>query len=363
MKSAFFLLLLRAAFSEGFGISLPTFRPKSSPLRGSDSGDDAFSPSFDGQLVYGKEMDKNGAIKVTKWELKNLAASLASTFGVEDEPPYWVDVANGEIVVGGASYSVRPRTVPVPGSDGVPWPDGAEMITIYELEHPSLLVEDWIDTAGSCDAADPFGAVMWPGSIAAGRILLESVGRTADGGGGGGGPSEGITVLVLGAGTGVEAQAAARALRRVPLGEGRRHRVLATDVSPIALALLEYGAQQAGMADIIRCEEFDIFSDDPLPACDVLVVADVLYNENLARRVGRRVDEALETNPPPRVLVTDSQRFHGTDFLEDVNSRRKGRPGREPLAWSYTELVSVTASGVLIEEDQTYDIKVRYLDV
>ena len=69
----------------------------------------------------------------------------------------------------------------------------------------------------------------------------------------------------------------------------------------------------------------------------------------------------------PGVIVTDSQRFHGPDFVPTLNSeleRLGGDWGGEvPLQWEERTLPSVTTSGMLVEEDQTYDVAVRILSV
>lgn len=109
---------------------------------------------------------------------------------------------------------------------------------------------------------------------------------------------------------------------------------------------------------------FDLFSNEPLPKCDIIVAADVLYNEELATQIGRRCLEALKplspSSPPPKLIVTDSQNFHGTDFLGMVNGH-EDRVGLPPLVWEVEVLANFTGSGVMIEEDQLYDVTVRTL--
>lgn len=104
-------------------------------------------------------------------------------------------------------------------------------------------------------------------------------------------------------------------------------------------------------------KEFDIFSSDPLPDSDVVVAADILYNEQLAKEVARRCCEILDLpiEKRPQLIVTDSQKFHGTNFLDQLK-------GDYPdLRWEDRILHNVTGSGILIEEDQTYDVKARIL--
>lgn len=171
-------------------------------------------------------------------------------------------------------------------------------------------------------------------------------------------------------------------------------RVIATDINPLTLKLLEYGAKNAGISGILEGKYFDLFSDIPLPECDILIVADVLYNQDLAKQVGQRIHEAItrsfdEGAPPTKIIVTDSQQFHGTDFLEDAKLRELNaifREGNfEQLRWESHKIERVCTSGVLIgksilfflfsrlfllcsllvpyltDEDQTYDVDIRMI--
>lgn len=234
-------------------------------------------------------------------------------------------------------------------------------VTVWEMDKPSDLIQEWwsIDESErSARVGDPFGVVMWPGSILAAKELMKlhhSPPLKS--------PIVNSTVLVLGAGTGVEAQTAAL------LGAKR---VIATDINPLTLKLLEYGANDdQRIGDTFEGRFFDIFSDLPLPAADVIIAADVLYNPELAKQVGRRLHEAIVRSfdagaSPTKVIITDSQRFHGTDFLEEVFELRElnamfKEGNYELLRWETQKLESVCGSGVLIDEDQTYDVDVRMI--
>eukprot|EP00579_Thalassiosira_antarctica_P012296 CAMPEP_0201921626 /NCGR_PEP_ID=MMETSP0903-20130614/9899_1 /ASSEMBLY_ACC=CAM_ASM_000552 /TAXON_ID=420261 /ORGANISM="Thalassiosira antarctica, Strain CCMP982" /LENGTH=901 /DNA_ID=CAMNT_0048458619 /DNA_START=243 /DNA_END=2948 /DNA_ORIENTATION=+ len=229
-------------------------------------------------------------------------------------------------------------------------------VTVWEMEKPSDLIQEWWSIDETERAArsfgDPFGIVMWPGSILASRELMKQHESIAN-----------ATVLVLGAGTGVEAQTAAL------LGANK---VIATDINPLTLKLLDFGAKSDDrIGDAFEAKYFDLFSDDPLPACDILIAADVLYNPELAKQVGLRLHEAIvrsfeEGTPPTKVIVTDSQQFHGTNFLVDVAKLRElnalfEEDDWEQLKWETQKLSQVCTSGVLIEEDQTYDVKIRMI--
>ena len=230
-------------------------------------------------------------------------------------------------------------------------------VTVWEMDKPSDLIQEWWsidDSERSARVGDPFGVVMWPGSILAAKELMKQNihQKIAN-----------ATVLVLGAGTGVEAQTASL------LGAKK---VIATDINPLTLKLLEYGSEKdSRIGDAFEARYFDLFSDDALPNCDVLIAADVLYNTDLAMCVGRRLHEAIvrsfdQGDSPTKIIVTDSQQFHGTNFLEEVNELKDlnslfKENGWEHLKWETYKLNNVSGSGVLIDEDQTYDVDVRMI--
>lgn len=83
-----------------------------------------------------------------------------------------------------------------------------------------------------------------------------------------------------------------------------------------------------------------------------MIAADVLYNEQLASHVGKRCLEAIQKDI--KVLVTDSQRF--TDLLPELNRQLDAA-----VEWKEVQLDSFTGSGVMVDEDQTYDVTVRVL--
>ncbi|CAJ1949807.1 unnamed protein product [Cylindrotheca closterium] len=223
-------------------------------------------------------------------------------------------------------------------------------LTVWEWEEPAEVVESYWEAEqnqlgavrGTSKILDPFGIVSWPGSLVAARELSFSKDTAV----------KDRNVLILGAGVGLEAQAAALS--------GARH-VLATDIHPTTLRQLQLGVEQEDAIDdksIVETRILDLFAheDQPLPDCDLLVVADVLYNENLASQVVRRIVEAYKRNPKILVLVTDSQRFVLTfdtqlnELMEDI---------RGPLCSWTEEQMTFTGSGVIMNEDQTYDVTVR----
>lgn len=134
--------------------------------------------------------------------------------------------------------------------------------TIWEMESPSDMIQTWwtVEETDRAAIADPFGVVMWPGSIVASQELMKrhytawnvttnAAATTVS-------PMDNLTVLVLGAGTGVEVQIAAL------LGAKQ---VIATDINPFTLKLLDYGASQifgsdGPISNVVesKCECFNI---------------------------------------------------------------------------------------------------------
>jgi predicted nicotinamide N-methyase len=215
-------------------------------------------------------------------------------------------------------------------------------IKVWELEKTADIVENyWNEQSQQVvpkrQALDPFGLVSWPGAVLASHELVQNRDLVY-----------GRTVLILGSGVGIEAQAAA--LLEASL-------VIAADVHPTTLELLAFGARDNGLERYISTELFDLASAAPLPRCDLLVAADLLYNDSIAAHVARRIVEARQQQQPspPAVLVTDSQRF-ATKFDFDLCTRLQ-----ESISWTSKLLPAFRGSGVSIDEDQVYDVSARVL--
>jgi hypothetical protein len=68
--------------------------------------------------------------------------------------------------------------------------------------------------------------------------------------------------------------------------------------------------------------------------------------------------------PFPKIIIADSQKFHGTNFLVEVRELVELNEilvdnGFDALRWECVKLENVTTSGVVIDEDQEYDVDVR----
>jgi predicted nicotinamide N-methyase len=229
----------------------------------------------------------------------------------------------------GSSMDIISRVVPLKDD----W-----SVVIWEKRHLADTIDYyWSTQTRAVKDLDPFGLVNWPGSVVAAHELLSYKEHICN-----------ATVLILGAGTGLEAQAAAM------LGAKQ---VIATDYNPTTLTLLEYAVNHANLRNVITSKIFDLFSSDPLPDCDILVASDLMYSERLATIVSNRIQEARQRKVPMKILVSDSQRF--VDFLP----RLRAQLGDDSLLWEERNLESFTGSGVMIDEDQTYEAKTRILAI
>ena len=84
--------------------------------------------------------------------------------------------------------------------------------------------------------------------------------------------------------------------------------------------------------------------------------SDMLYDAALAEALGTRVREAL-TDACRLVVVTDSQRYgHGEAFLRGLGDDRDTR-----AEWTDVLVSQFTGSGLLLDDDQTYDATTRCL--
>ena len=192
------------------------------------------------------------------------------------------------------AIAVRPRDVKIRGIDAP--------VRIYEAESQDAALDAAIETD-----SDPFGACCWPSAVVAARALAARDGVA------------GLRVLELGAGTGLASAAAAR------LGAD----VVATDVSDISLELLRRAAETAAF-DVQR---LDFTNSDAVAALgdfDIIVAADTLYEEAIARATARVVRASRGA-----CIVVDPGRPDGRRaFLDELD----GLGRFEPVAVSAEEL-------------------------
>jgi predicted nicotinamide N-methyase len=159
-------------------------------------------------------------------------------------------------------------------------------LTVYEAKDPGRAVDEAIAKR----TAAPYGAVLWDAAVDVARVL-----RRRD--------LRGRRVLELGCGCGLCGVVAA-------VGGAT---VLCTDIDDEVFGAVDRAAVDAGVADRVRTSLFDLTGPDPLPACDVLVIADLLYEPVLAGAAARRTREALARGND--VVVGDPDRAGRRDYL------------------------------------------------
>ncbi len=162
-------------------------------------------------------------------------------------------------------------------------PGGA--FTLFELAD----IDAALDDAVRAGDRPPYGGVLWDAAPCVAAAL--ATGMIAD-----------RRVLELGCGLGLVSLACARAGARV----------CATDVEDLALAATRRAAAHAGLA--VATALFDVTGAAPLPPCDVLVAADLLYEPALAEAVARRAREALAQGA--QVVVGDPGRAGRAAFVD-----------------------------------------------
>ncbi|MEZ5816371.1 MAG: 50S ribosomal protein L11 methyltransferase [Hyphomicrobiaceae bacterium] len=140
----------------------------------------------------------------------------------------------------------------------------------------------------------PYWAFAWPGGQATARYLIDN-------------PSlvEGRRVADIGAGSGIAAIAAAQS--------GARS-VLAVDVDPVSASAISLNAARNGVASAIV-----VSTDDCLAGTldvDLVLLSDLVYEPELALRVGAFLDRAARADVP--VIVGDrlSARRPARGFVE-----------------------------------------------
>ena len=187
-------------------------------------------------------------------------------------------------------------------------------VVLYELsESPS-------------DARDAYGSRSWPAAAFIARHLAANPSMIA-----------GRRVLELGCGNGLASLAAAR------LGASQ---VLATDYRALPLSLVSSAARRAGCSPFeLSTQVFDFASpmppaavvhtrsrasripppEEPLPAHDILLAADIGYSPALAWRLGERCRESIAAGG--RVLVAESRQNPAcrAAFSEALNHDPLGR--------------------------------------
>jgi predicted nicotinamide N-methyase len=168
------------------------------------------------------------------------------------------------------------------------------------LEATSLSQEALVERALNCESGaveeDPYGAVLWPAAKTVSNRLCEL-------------DLAGKTVLELGAGTGLVSIVASI------LGASK---VIATDYNPLTLRAIDLAAKlqisSPLPSEVLHTRILDIKDlSILLPAADIVVIADLMYDRSLGIAVANRILES--TRRGSKVIIGDSPSRLGRPFM------------------------------------------------
>ena len=210
-----------------------------------------------------------------------------------------------------------------------------------ELVDMALATEEEIASLSESDSlqltltsGDPYGAVLWPAASAVANHLLTSVAQDLVKNGK---SLKDITILELGTGTGLVSLAAAL---------GGVSKIMATDYENVPLQLLEFAAKhinhngdsdnsdnnQSSTSDKDERQKklsnietflFDICDHDtPLPAADIVVAADIMYEPKTGTAMAYRVVEALKCGSRVIVGCSPGRYVSYIMFKEAIGNRK-----------------------------------------
>lgn len=162
----------------------------------------------------------------------------------------------------------------------------------------------WWDRESGASGSNPYGAKLWPAALAIAEHLAALPAPAL----------QGLSVLELGCGNGLCSMAAA--------ARGAS-RVVASDLSADALQLTrEAVARQQLSVETLQLDLGD--RDTPLPPADLVIAADLLYDDTLAAYVATRVAEAVQRGS--WVIVGDARRAGRETFVQKLREVSAGEP-------------------------------------
>ncbi len=159
-------------------------------------------------------------------------------------------------------------------------------VVVYEAKDPGQAVDEAIARGLSA----PYGALLWDSAVDVARLLSARDLR-------------GLRVFEVGCGCGLCGVVAAV----------RGADVVCSDVDDAVFDAVAAAAADAGVAARVSTRVFDMRGAEPLPDADLVVIADVLYEPELAAAAARRALEAWRRGSV--VVVGDPDRAGRVAFL------------------------------------------------
>ena len=165
-------------------------------------------------------------------------------------------------------------------------------IPLFESEEQDAIIDEAIEN----DRPAPYGLICWPSAIRVAKELAEISSLQE------------LRVLDIGAGNGLPALTAAA------LGA----QVMATDIHSLTMLMLKEAAHYSKLKNL-HVGFFDIMGDEKLPASDLLIAADMLYEADLAQATALRCFEAISHGAS--LIVADPFRRSREQFIEVLESK------------------------------------------
>lgn len=225
-------------------------------------------------------------------------------------------------VIKKAPYSHSPLLSTTAAADAGPLADnimwkrynfdlGSRLIEVAEAKDVDVV----IDYSIAHKLPEPYGIQVWDGAFLLSRILqnyleMSPIDRTSR--------LRKLQVVDLGCGNGLASLFCA----------SHGIAVKALDFNPLTLQLLEMGhkkllgcAVDPSSIGGVECQLFNMaIETQRLPACDLLLMSDVIYSKELGKLAAIRVAEAMNVHNAA-VLLTDPGRSTVAFFLEELKAR------------------------------------------
>lgn len=206
-----------------------------------------------------------------------------------------------------------------------------KQISILEAD----LIDNFVETAIEHNLPDPYGLVTWDSSEIAANFLDEKCFSDSL-------SLKGKTVCDLGCGTGLLSLVCASYGANVVALDWSDHVLKLCEIN-IEKLVEEYPAVEPKAVQLLK---FDINSSQNLPFCDILVVSDICYSDDLARKVARRIYEAI-SRYGAAVLVTDPGRPSAKVLVSELRSLLLSNELKDKLIEKYADQLNFVQTKVL----------------
>jgi len=185
-----------------------------------------------------------------------------------------------------------------------------------------------------------YWAEVWPAGVALASLFLDGTLKL---------PARSEPVLELGCGMGLASLAVARLIQeaRAAGRSGGPGKMLATDIEPRALALLDENAHKTGLAEVIETRQLDWSAEDYTGQHALILAADALYHPDAGLQLASFLKRALLNDPGAKAVVVDPERWSARHF--EYMAREAGfrvERSRHPVPFTHEPyLMEIPSSG------------------